>query len=117
MQNIINCGKTKRSLFVAWATLIVVWATTAIAHAQGFTIIHSFDSGAGEGAGSETAVVQGTDGNLYGTTLTTVYKVTTSGNLTTLHTFCTGFDCPDEGVHPSRLVQGADGKFYGTTFL
>ena len=61
-------------------------------------------------------LVQGTDGSFYGvtygTTNGTVYKITTAGALTTLHTFSSGAD----GAQPaSGLVEGSDGNFYGTT--
>ncbi|MCM3876005.1 MAG: IPT/TIG domain-containing protein, partial [Thermoanaerobaculia bacterium] len=65
-----------------------------------------------------SGLVQGTDGNFYGTTrgggprnFGTVFKMTPAGELTTLH-FFTGND----GIEPrGSLVQGADGDFYGTT--
>lgn len=68
-------------------------------------------------------VVQGSDGNFYGTTLDggesgnagTIFKMTPAGSLTTIHSFCTALGCSD-GLSPSAgLVQGADGNFYGTT--
>jgi uncharacterized repeat protein (TIGR03803 family) len=62
-------------------------------------------------------LVQGSDGNFYGTTngggsnsQGTVFKVTPSGTLTTLVNF--NFT---NGSSPSGLVQGSDGNFYGTT--
>lgn len=69
------------------------------------------------------AMVQGKDGNFYGTTGGsdtyggTVFKMTPSGTLTTLFTFCndTDFYCTD-GAYPAGLVQAANGNFYGTTF-
>ena len=63
-------------------------------------------------------LVQGTDGNFYGTTSLggaysgcgTVFKITPTGALTTLHSF-TGAD----GCSRGGLVQATDGNFYGTT--
>ena len=69
-------------------------------------------------------MVQGLDGDLYGTTVSggvsnggTVFKMTTSGALTTLYNFCSQANCAD-GVRPSgALVQAPNGELYGTTFL
>ena len=59
----------------------------------------------------------GTDGNFYGTTYEggssgagTVFKVTASGKVTTLHTF-DGFNC----CAYAAPIQGFDGNYYGTT--
>jgi uncharacterized repeat protein (TIGR03803 family) len=64
------------------------------------------------------ALVQGTNGNFYGTTeyggasgLGTVFQVTPAGVLTTLASFS-----GTNGSHPAAaLLQGSDGNFYGTT--
>jgi len=64
------------------------------------------------------ALVQGNDGNFYGTTEYggtnndgTVFQVTPAGTFTTLVSFNGA-----NGSHPSAaLVQGSDGNFYGTT--
>jgi uncharacterized repeat protein (TIGR03803 family) len=63
-------------------------------------------------------LVQGSDGNFYGTTSgngttisATVFQMTPAGSLTTLVTF-TG---PNGIVPRSRMVQGSDGNFYGST--
>lgn len=58
-------------------------------------------------AGSAPLIV-GNDGNFYGTSGTTVFRVTPAGTLTTLYTFA-------DGGANSGVVQGADGNFYGTT--
>jgi uncharacterized repeat protein (TIGR03803 family) len=79
-------------------------------------------SGCGDGAAPRAGLVQGTDGNFYGTTRQggylgcytgcgTVFQITPSGTLTTLHTF----DGTDGSDPYAGLVQGTDGNFYGTT--
>ncbi|HEY6764828.1 MAG TPA: choice-of-anchor tandem repeat GloVer-containing protein [Candidatus Sulfotelmatobacter sp.] len=83
------------------------------------TTLINFDYSDGENPFEEN-LVQGKDGNLYGTTLYggstgfgTVFKVSTSGVLTTLYTFTGG----DDGANPyAGLTLGVDGNFYGTTF-
>jgi uncharacterized repeat protein (TIGR03803 family) len=63
-------------------------------------------------------VIQGTDGNFYGTTgeggsrnAGTVYKLTPLGIETVLYSFTGGIS---DGLGPGGLVQGNDGNFYGT---
>jgi len=81
------------------------------------TTLHSF-SGGSDGANPYAGLVQGTDGNLYGTASGggagqgTIFKVTPSGTLTTLHSF----DYLDGQSPYAGLVQASDGNFYGTTF-
>jgi len=77
------------------------------------------------GYGPRGGLMQGSDGNFYGTTNTggstyvspsiqgygTVFKITSGGTLTSLVSF-TG----PNGAYPrSRLLQGTDGNFYGAT--
>jgi uncharacterized repeat protein (TIGR03803 family) len=85
------------------------------------TTLYSFCSLAGCTDGEYptlAALVQGTDGNFYGTTQSegaygygTVFEITSAGTLTTLHSF----DATD-GSSPNGLMQGTDGNFYGTTY-
>ena len=75
-----------------------------------------------KGSSPYSALVEGNDGNFYGTTsgggaanLGTVFKITPRGVLTTLVEF-TGIGAPNTGSGPqAALVQGSDGNFYGTT--
>ena len=84
------------------------------------TVIYSF-TGGDDGADPTTALTEGTDGYLYGTTSAagangsggTVFKITTAGVLTVLHSFKN--DTFTDGSVPSGLIQGTDGSFYGVT--
>ena len=85
------------------------------------TTLHSFDWY--DGASPTGALVQGSDGNLYGTTygggaeprVGTVFKITPGGALTTLYSFCAQANCTDGQQPYAGLVRGSDGNFYGTT--
>jgi uncharacterized repeat protein (TIGR03803 family) len=73
-----------------------------------------------DGGTPEAGLIQGSDGNLYGTTFTggggagTVFSITTGGVLTTLHNFAGG---STDGREPwGGLVQDTNGTFYGTTY-
>ena len=88
------------------------------------TSLHTFDGADGEYP--ESGVIQGIDGNFYGTTQAggtgtsctgeipgcgTIFKITSSGTFTSLHSFQ-----KTDGATPARkLVQGNDGNFYGAT--
>ncbi len=82
-----------------------------------FTSLYSFTGGR-DGANPVAALVQGSDGNFYGTTggfdygpdYGTVFRISTNGALTSLYSFTGGND----GMRPNGLVQGSDGNFYGT---
>jgi uncharacterized repeat protein (TIGR03803 family) len=88
------------------------------------TMLHNFSVSDGVGP---TGLVQGTDGNLYGTTYSggknnpdfcqpeggcgTVFKATTRGAFTSLHSF----DLTDGATPYAPVVEASDGTFYGTT--
>jgi uncharacterized repeat protein (TIGR03803 family) len=86
------------------------------------TTLYSFTGGA-DGS-LPNALIQGADGNFYGSTLCgpespsntftgdgTVFKVTPAGALTTLYRF-TG---ANDGANPGKVIQGGDGNLYGIT--
>ncbi|HEX4121771.1 MAG TPA: choice-of-anchor tandem repeat GloVer-containing protein, partial [Verrucomicrobiae bacterium] len=80
--------------------------------------IYSF-SGGNDGSQPDCALLQASDGNLYGTTyaggsnnLGTVFRLTTNGILTSLYSFLGGTN----GSNPyGGLIQAEDGYLYGTT--
>jgi uncharacterized repeat protein (TIGR03803 family) len=84
--------------------------------------IYSFCGFCAEGSSPYAAPILGDDGNLYGTTqgggnssnAGTIFRLATSGQLTTLYSFCPGETCSD-GEFPVGLIQASDGNFYGTT--
>ena len=85
------------------------------------TVLYNFcsQSDCTDGSSPNAGLIEGSDGNFYGTTLNggvnnqgTVFKITSSGTLTVLHSF----DANNGGEPTASLVQGADGNFYGTTY-
>jgi uncharacterized repeat protein (TIGR03803 family) len=107
------------------SVVLLLCAMAAIASpAQTFNTLLSFDGSDGEGPASFASLVQGLDGNLYGTTLGggangngTVFKITPAGTLTTLYSFCAQTRCIDGASPEATLVLATNGNFYGTTLL
>jgi uncharacterized repeat protein (TIGR03803 family) len=85
-------------------------------HAQMFTTLAYFNGS--DGGRPYGSLVQGLDGELYGTTYEagahsagTVFKLTTAGALTLLH----NLNRADGGFPDAGLVLARSGDFYGTT--
>src|ERR1700730_1697177 len=86
-----------------------------------FATLTNFDGTNGASA-AETSLIQGADGNFYGVaevgganSAGTVFRVTPSGVLTTLYTFCSQTNCTDGSIPSGGLVQSSNGNFYGVT--
>jgi uncharacterized repeat protein (TIGR03803 family) len=118
-----------RASKTAGAVLVLCAATAIAAHAQTFNSLFNFDGANGDDP-LYMSLVQGVDGNLYGTTVAggppsahcepdgcgNVFKITPDGTLTTLYNFCSQPDCSDGEQPYAGLILGTDGNFYGTTF-
>ncbi len=99
------------------------WGTVFMITPWGkLTVLHSF-SFEPDGGEPYAALVQGTDGNLYGAAEDggkvdsgggTLYKITPTGAFTVLHSFC-ALPCGSQPL--GALVQGTNGAFYGTTWV
>ena len=104
-------GGTNGVEYGGYGTVFKISTTGALTSFYSFT-------GGNDSAHPQTGLVQGSDGSFYGTTSAggtngdgTVFKISTTGTLTTLHSFGgTDGEFPDAG-----LVQGSDGYFFGTT--
>lgn len=88
-----------------------------------YTTTYSFcaQPNCNDGAEPRGALIEGTDGNLYGTTFGggtqsfgTIFRVTRPGVLTSLHSFCLQSLCQDGSAPTSGLVEATDRNFYGT---
>jgi uncharacterized repeat protein (TIGR03803 family) len=93
-----------------------------------FSVLHSFcaNFGCTDGADPLGGVVQGSDGNFYGTTSEggqnggdnqggVIFRLSPSGTYTVLYNFCSQANCADGYFPTAGPTQGSDGNFYGTT--
>jgi len=83
---------------------------------------YSLPNGA-DGWSVQTPLTLGDDGNFYGTANRggangggSVFKITPTGQFTTVYSFCSVTNCADGSVPWVPVALGSDGNFYGTTW-
>jgi uncharacterized repeat protein (TIGR03803 family) len=110
----LKLGKT------AFAALAVCATTAIVLPAQTLTIVQSFNDT--DGAYPFAGLVQATDGQFYGTTYNggaslqgAIFKISASGALTTVYSFCSQTNCTDGALPRAGLMQDSNGNLYGTT--
>jgi len=90
---------------------------------QNYSILHDFSDGSvpNDGNGAWASLIQGTDGNFYGTTVATdsettgiAYEITAQGEDSVLHTFSDS-SVPNVGRGSYASLVQSSGNFYGTT--
>jgi uncharacterized repeat protein (TIGR03803 family) len=109
--------RTASIVFIFWLAMAGVSAAS-----DTFTSLASFDKTNGNEP-NHTALIQATDGNLYGVTSYggangsgAVFRISPSGTLSAIYSFCSLAGCAD-GENPyASLFQASNGDLYGTTF-
>jgi uncharacterized repeat protein (TIGR03803 family) len=102
--------------FAAALACVLTFPTSGRAQPT-YEILAAFAMHPDSGLYPRGGLIQGSDGNFYGTTHMggvghgTIFKLDPSGTLTTLHVFT-----ENDGARPTGgVIQGIDGNFYGTT--
>jgi uncharacterized repeat protein (TIGR03803 family) len=98
-----------------------------VTQAGDLTTVYSFCSqtNCSDGEAPYAGLVLGTDGDFYGSTFAggagsccgSVFKLTPSGMLTSLYSFCSQTNCTDGQWPYAPLAQGTGTSFYGTTYM
>src|SRR5579859_8237395 len=123
--------RTLTSSRIPAALIAFFFIAALVANAQTYTTLTTFNGANGDSP-FYVSLVQGANGNFYGTTVTggdiatscsngqgfdcgTVFELTPGGSLTTLYAFCSLVNCVDGLLPSSGLTLARDGTFYGTT--
>lgn len=86
------------------------------------TVLHSFSTSDGNGTYPQSALVEASDGNLYGTcyggganSVGTIFRISKSGSFLKIYDF-TNTSGNDGYAPKAGLIQASDGNLYGTTW-
>ena len=113
----------KNLRMIAAIAVVALSGQSGRVNGQTLTSLYSFDNNGGDGFIPLGGLVQGTNGNFYGTASVggqaqteagTVFEITSSG--TFIEPFKSSFGNGNNGAYPAAgLLQGSDGNYYGTT--
>ncbi|HKU28228.1 MAG TPA: choice-of-anchor tandem repeat GloVer-containing protein [Candidatus Sulfotelmatobacter sp.] len=116
--------RSLRGARVLFVFLLLCFGGAIASRAQVFSTLAVFEGTKTPLGGLPLDVlVEGVDGNLYGTTSIggkcasscgTIFKITPNGTLTTIYEFCGTDPCTREPL--TGLALASDGNFYGTTY-
>jgi uncharacterized repeat protein (TIGR03803 family) len=109
----------RRVRMLSLSAVLTLLVASFSAHAQTYTVLHSFAGETADGAYPSGNLVQDSAGNIYGVTSIggagnagTIFKIDTSGVETVLYSFTGGAD----GSAPlAGLFRDPEGNLYGTT--
>lgn len=115
-------GVSRSSCAQTLFTVVLLNLLLAVgASAQAYKLLDTFTGTNGQNP-QFVNLAQGIDGDLYGTTQYggtynhgTVFKINSSGTLTTLWSFCAATNCPDGAYPMAGLTLVPGGNLYGTT--
>jgi len=98
-----------------YATILTVGAASLAA--QTFTTLYNFGQTPQDldGGLPMAGLAQAVDGSFYGSTSSTIFRITPSGVLTTLYDFCSLSGCADGQYPYAAPLPAANGDVYGTT--
>src|SRR5437773_9775140 len=109
----IAASPNSRGVSAAALAVLFCLSFLAAAHAQtNYQRIKSFGFPEFAGGGPSSALIEGSDGYLYGTDVGTAFRIMRDGGgYTVLHRF----KITAGGISPNGVVEGNDGALYGTT--
>jgi uncharacterized protein (TIGR03437 family) len=110
-------GTNSAGVFTGYSTIFKVTTAGVLTTLYTGALTSSNSSNGLTGFAPSGGLSLGPDGNFYGTSQVgglnnfgTIFRVTTTGTLTTLYSFS-----DTDGASPDALMLGADGNFYGMT--
>lgn len=112
----ISMKESLLTLTLAFAA--ITFSLAVRAQAQTVTFLAQFNGENGNGPFG--SVIQATDGNFYGTTAAggahdkgQVFRMTPSGKISTIYSFCSQSNCVDGALPSTAPILGSDGNLYG----